>query len=72
MRNDARPMGEGSPASPIGGDEGPLAPERTSESRDSLKHDRQSHVVNRHAEEDAAPQGPSDVPLGDSTLNTKI
>ena len=34
MRNDARPIGEDSPASPVGGE-----------------HERQSHVVNKQAEE---------------------
>jgi hypothetical protein len=49
MRNDARPVGEDSPASPVGGDATPggTVPD---DRRDSHKHDRQSHVVNRGAE----------------------
>ena len=34
MRNDARPIGENTPASPVGGEQ-----------------DRQSHIVNKEAEE---------------------
>jgi hypothetical protein len=67
MRNDARPIGEGSPASPVGG--------QSPDERDSVTHDRQSHVVNQEAEDDAA-RHDHDVeptmPTGDSTLNTKI
>jgi hypothetical protein len=47
MRNDARPIGENSPASPVGGDEA----RRDDDSRDLHKRDRQSHVVNRQTEE---------------------
>ncbi len=68
MRNDARPIGQDAPPSPLGGPE-------SDDARDSLKHDRQSHVVNRHAEEnprrndvDVNPVMPTD----DATLNTKI
>ena len=43
MRNDARPIGEDSPASPVGGDEN---------RRDSVSHDRQSQVVNKEADEE--------------------
>jgi hypothetical protein len=49
MRNDARPIGEDSPASPVGGHEEPAA---ASGSRDSIAHDRQSPVVNEGADED--------------------
>jgi hypothetical protein len=52
MRNDARPIGEDSPASPVGGTQEPAAAQASSDSRDSVTHDRQSHVVNRPAEED--------------------
>ena len=68
MRNDARPIGENSPASPLGGD-------HTPDIRESVTHDRQSQVVNKEAEEDAR-RADHDIeptmPTGDSTLNTKI
>jgi hypothetical protein len=72
MRNDARPIGEDSPASPVGGDESPLESERP-DSRDSHKHDRQSHIVNREAEE-RQPDAPEDpvTPSSDSSLKTRI
>ena len=64
MRNDARPIGEDSPASPVGGNE---------DARDSHRHDRQSHVVNEDAEE-RQPDAPEDpmTPSSDSSLKTKI
>lgn len=52
VRNDARPIGEDSPASPVGGHEEPATGRPPSDSRDSVAHDRQSPVVNRRAEED--------------------
>jgi hypothetical protein len=64
MRNDARPSG---------GDQPPIQP--THDGRDSLKHDRQSHIVNPAAEEDARRDDHDTdpvMPTGDSTLNTKI
>jgi len=68
MRNDARPIGEDSPASPLGGD-------HTPDSRESVTHDRQSHVGNEEPEE-AEHRADHDIeptmPTGDSTLNTKI
>ena len=68
MRNDARPIGEDSPASPLGGDDSP-------DSRESVTHDRQSHVMHKKAEDDARRHDhdiePA-IPTGDSTLNTKI
>jgi hypothetical protein len=45
MRNDARPIGEDAPASPVGGGH-PDDAERDDE-RESVKHDRQSHVVHK-------------------------
>jgi len=51
MRNDARPIGEDSPASPVGGDAEPAANQEAPDSRDSVTHDRQSHVVHPKAEE---------------------
>jgi hypothetical protein len=74
MRNDARPIGEDSPASPVGGSEGPVGSQRP-DSRDSHTHDRQSHIVHPQAEEDARDPDPDidpTMPIGDSTLNTKI
>ncbi len=67
MRNDARPIGEDSPASPLGGDDSP-------DSRESVTDDRQSHVVNKEAEDNARRHDHDEptIPTGDSTLNTKI
>ena len=68
MRNDARPIGEDSPASPVGGDE---AVTRETDSRDLHKHGRESHIVHpargrgrrrRDRDSDAT------MPTGDSTL----
>lgn len=72
MRNDARPVGESSPASPVGGDETPIPSERP-DSRDSVAHDRQSHIVNEEAER-RQPDSPDDpvMPANDATLNTQI
>jgi hypothetical protein len=65
MRNDARPIGEDSPASPVGGHEDDATvPRRDAahaapDARDSVAHDRQSVVVNRGAEGPEA-EGPED------------
>jgi len=63
MRNDARPIGEDAhEKSPI-------------DERESVTHDRQSHIVNKRAEEDARRAEDGDdvtMPTGDATLNTKI
>jgi hypothetical protein len=67
MRNDARPIGEHSPASPVGG--------QSPDERDTVTHDRQSHIVHEQAEHDARRQDHDvepTMPTGDSTLNTKI
>jgi hypothetical protein len=72
VRNDARPVGEGSPASPIGGDE---VVNRETDSRDRHTHDRQSHIVHPRTEDDARRKDldiDPTMPTGDSTLNTKI
>jgi len=67
MRNDARPIGHDRPQDPM--------VEHEPDARDSVKHDRQSHVINRRAEEDArrddADADPA-MPTGDSTLKTRI
>jgi hypothetical protein len=72
MRNDARPIGEHAPKSPVGGDHAPMQSEH-SDRRDSLTHDRQSHIVNQQAE-DRQPEQPDDpvMPSSDSALKTKI
>jgi hypothetical protein len=49
MRNDARPIGEDSPASPVGGHEPPVAERRSWNGR---AHNRESLSVNRGAEDD--------------------
>jgi hypothetical protein len=71
MRNDARPVGEQSPASPVGGDAEPATGH--ADNRDSVAHDRQSRIVNRDAEE-SQPGEPDDptMPSNDATLNTRI
>jgi hypothetical protein len=73
MRNDARPIGEET------GHQSPVVPDHTeADSRESVTHDRQSHIVNRNAEDDArdvdrhAVDEDQTMPTGDSTLNTKI
>jgi hypothetical protein len=78
MRNDARPIGEDNP---LGADQqsaiDPHSAIRNpqSDARESVTHDRQSHIVNQDAAENAA-RDDADVdpvmPTGDSTLNTKI
>jgi hypothetical protein len=52
MRNDARPIGEDSPASPVGGDEQPVVERRSWNGRDSIAHDCESPAVNQRAEGD--------------------
>jgi hypothetical protein len=64
MRNDARPLGEDSPASPVGGDAHPVGENRSAgdrrnhnnesgnDQRESVAHDRQSHLVHPAAEND--------------------
>ncbi len=67
MRNDARPVGHDEPPIPD--------PRAHDDSRDSVTHDRQSHIVNREAEEHAhrrdADVDPA-MPTGDSSLRTNI
>ena len=81
MRNDARPIGEDighqSPVSrdhtPTPGQDDLPIPSERADSRASVKHDRQSHIINPSAE-DREPDTPDDptMPMNDSTLNTKI
>jgi hypothetical protein len=72
MRNDARPIGEHAAESPLGGDDQPIPAERP-DSRDSHKHGRQSHVVNRDADgRQAAEDDDPALPSSDASLNSKI
>jgi hypothetical protein len=86
MRNDARPIGEASPASTVGGDAAPVprpqpsgdaqespTPDERPDSRSSVKHDRQSHIVHEQAE-GRGPDNANDpvMPSNDATLNTRI
>ncbi|HMF93160.1 MAG TPA: hypothetical protein VKE96_02650 [Vicinamibacterales bacterium] len=47
MRNDARPIGEANPHA--------ISDHPHDDARESVTHDRQSHVVNEGATEDAGP-----------------
>ena len=58
MRNDARPLGEASPASPVGGDATPI-PTGHSDSHDPNGDDHQSHIVHEDAE-NGEPQSPGE------------
>jgi len=74
MRNDARPIGE---ANPHGGPPDSAPPDRSSNARESVTHDPQSHIVNEAAVGDARRRrDDADVdpvmPTGDSTLKTNI
>lgn len=66
MRNDARPIGtEAHDQSPVS----------DAENRESVTHDRQSHVVNEGAEENARREDADidpTMPTGDSSLKTNI
>ena len=72
MRNDSRPTFEGSPASPLGGDERPIPSERP-DSRDSVTHGRESHVMHEETEQNA-PDSPDDpvTPSSDASKKTRI
>lgn len=75
MRNDARPIGPHSPASPVGGPPSRgRSGEATADSRESVSRDRQSHIIhNRRAEEEERGTPEEAVmPSDDSALNTKI
>ncbi len=64
MRNDARPIGEDQPGSPTGGEDR----NATNDARESVTHDRQSHVVNKEAEERQRREGPRDLPMKERPL----
>jgi hypothetical protein len=72
MRNDSRPMFEHSPASPIGGEERPIDSERP-DSRDTIAHGRDSHVVHEETEAQQ-PEAPDDpvTPMSDSSTKARI
>jgi len=68
MRNDARPIGHKAPDDPLG-----RAHEE--DTRGSVTHDRQSHIVHPRAEEDARGDDIDKDPVMpglDASLNTKI
>jgi hypothetical protein len=52
MRNDARPMGHDLPHDPVR--------DRPADARESVTHDRKSHIVNRDAEDDAKRDEPDE------------
>jgi hypothetical protein len=67
MRNDARPIGHDAADPMQGPSEG--------DARESVTHDRQSHVVNEGAEQDARRRDRDTdpvMPANDSTTRTKI
>jgi len=72
MRNDARPIGQ---AAPLSAFEEVPSRGQSDDARESVTHDRQSHVVNDaaagNARRDDADADPV-MPTGDSTLKTKI
>jgi hypothetical protein len=72
MRNDNRPIGEHSPGSPLGGEDRPIPSERP-DSRDTIAHGRQSHVVHERSEQQE-PDSPDDpvMPQHDATHGSKI
>ncbi len=77
MRNDARPIGEeAGRQSPVPSRD-PSQEHQTppSDHRDSVTHDRQSHIVNRRTEENLRRKNTDcdpTMPTGDSTLNIRI
>ena len=73
MRNDSRPIFEHSPASPIGGDEQSPIPSERPDSRDTIAHRRESHIVHPDAER-TQPDDPRQpvTPSSDAKRNAKI
>lgn len=85
MRNDARPIGEHSPASPVGGSESPpgsrvsaghdqssIESERP-DSRESVSRGRESHIVHRDSEQDQPREADDSVtPSRDVSPGAKI
>ncbi|MBS1820277.1 MAG: hypothetical protein JSU08_20285 [Acidobacteria bacterium] len=73
MRNDSRPMFEHSPASPFGGPDDRPEPSERPDSRDTIAHGRESHIIHPESEKNE-PNSPDDpvMPQNDASLNTKI
>ena len=76
MRNDARPIGEqAGRQSPVPRHDSSQQHRPTRDHRDSVTHDRQSHIVNRRTEENVrrkdTDRDPT-MPTGDATLNIRI
>lgn len=73
MRNDSRPMFEHSPASPFGGPEERPIPSERPDSRDTIAHGRDSHVVHQESEKNA-PNSERDpvTPSSDASPNSRI
>ena len=72
MRNDSRPLGEHSPGSPLGGDDRPIDSEKP-DSRDTIAHGRESHVVHARSEADEPDSSADPVtPQSDATHRAKI
>jgi hypothetical protein len=72
MRNDSRPIFKDSPASPIGGHDAGDAG-RQPDSRDTIAHGRESHLVHQDAEQ-IEPSEPDDpvTPSSDTSRRTRI
>lgn len=72
MRNDSRPQGEHSPGSPLGGEDRPIDSEKP-DSRDTIAHRRESHIVHEQSEANE-PDSPDDpvMPQHDATRRSKI
>jgi hypothetical protein len=75
MRNDARPIGHDESA--VASHQAPVASHQapaSGDSRESVIHDRQSHIINRGADENARRDADVDavMPTGDSSLRTNI
>ena len=73
MRNDSRPIFEHSPASPIGGDQTAPIPSERRDSRDTIAHGRDPHIVHPESEKNE-PDAPDDpvTPSSDASLKTRI
>ena len=73
MRNDSRPIFHHSPASPVGGDERPPIDSERPDSRDTIAHGRESHIVHPETESQK-PDTPDDpvTPSSDASAKTRI
>jgi hypothetical protein len=72
MRNDSRPIFKDSPASPVGGQSKGDAG-RQPDSRDTIAHGRESHIVHEETEK-RQPTEPDDsvTPSSDTSGRTRI